>query len=109
MIDLLRVFSFVLQLSNTPSHTSVLDFTPLTTTSLDNVAGTQRFQLHKTLLLTPVSGWRWVYLKPIDECDLATLDQALVIKIPDDDLSAEPLEMFQSKQGADTENLKRTG
>jgi hypothetical protein len=56
-----------------------------------------------------VSGWRWVYLKPIDECDLATLDQALVIKIPDDDLSAEPLEMFQSKQGADTENLKRTG
>jgi len=43
VIDLLRVFSFSPSLSHTPSHTNVLDFTRLTATSLDNVAGTHRF------------------------------------------------------------------
>ena len=43
MIDLLRVFSFVLSLSHTPSHTNVLDFTCPKTTYLDNVAGTHQF------------------------------------------------------------------
>jgi len=46
VIHLLRVFSFVLLLSRTPSHTNVLDFTRLITTYLDNVARPQRFQIH---------------------------------------------------------------
>jgi hypothetical protein len=64
VMDLLRVFSFYLSPSNTPSHINVRDFIPLTTTYLDNIAEPQRFQLLTTHLYMSLSRLRWAHLEP---------------------------------------------